>query len=221
VAIPSRFDTTSVLGGPSDLTAGSITTISPLVPDTYTAYTFASLIIPLPVTLTRFTAVTEGRTVSLNWSTSEETNSDRFEIQRSTDGKKWGRIGTVASSGESKVLIDYSYVDSGPLAGINLYRLKIIDNDETFAYSTIRNVKMEGTAKVTPYPNPAVDKVLIQDYQLVKQIELHNASGAKILESQQLSPTGIDVARLPQGIYIITLTLFDGTISTHKVAVTR
>jgi hypothetical protein len=221
VAIPSRFDTTSVLGGPSDLTAGSITTISPLVPDTYTAYTFASLIIPLPVTLTRFTAVTEGRTVSLNWSTSEETNSDRFEIQRSADGKKWGRIGTVASSGESKVLIDYSYVDSGPLAGINLYRLKIIDNDETFAYSTIRNVKMEGTAKVTPYPNPAVDKVLIQDYQLVKQIELHNASGAKILESQQLSPTGIDVARLPQGIYIITLTLFDGTISTHKVAVTR
>lgn len=43
VRIPSVFDETSVLGGFSDITAGSITTTSPIVPNTYTAYTFASV----------------------------------------------------------------------------------------------------------------------------------------------------------------------------------
>jgi hypothetical protein len=221
VAIPSKFDTTSVLGGTSDLTAGSITTIAPLAPDTYTAYTFASLIVPLPVTLATFTALAENSTVLLSWSTTEETNSDRFEILRSTDGKKWAHIGTKASSGESKVLVNYDYIDRNPLAGVNLYRLKMIDKDQTYAYSSIRTVSLEAGSGLTPYPNPVVDKILIRDHQLVKQAELHNANGVKVFASQRPSSDGIDVTTLPQGIYIVTLTLFDGTISTHKVAVTR
>lgn len=221
VAIPSKVDVTSILGGSSSLTAGSITTVSPLAPDSYTAYTFASLILPLPVTLTRFTAVAEGRTALLAWATTEETNSDRFEIERSADGKKWGRIGSVASMGESKVLVNYTYVDNTPLAGENLYRLKMIDKDQTFAYSHIRNLSFGDEAGIAPYPNPAVDKILIRDHKLVKQLDVVNMGGVKVIQNQQPSSTGIDVTKLPRGIYIVTLTLFDGTISTHKIAVTR
>lgn len=221
VAIPSKVDATSILGGSSNLTAGSITTISPLAPDSYTAYTFASLILPLPVTLTRFTAVAEGKTALLAWATTEETNSDRFEIERSADGKKWGRIGSVASTGESKVLVNYTYTDNAPLAGENLYRLKMVDKDETYAYSHIRNLSFKGEAGAAPYPNPAADKIMIRDHKLVKQLDIVNMSGVKVIQNQQPSSTGIDVTKLPQGIYMMTLTLFDGTISTHKIAVTR
>jgi len=221
VAIPSKVDTTSVLGGSSDLTAGSITTISPLAPDTYTAYTFASLVLPMPVTLTRFTVAAEGRTVVLNWSTTEESNSDRFDIERSGNGKQWSRIASVSSQGDSKVLVNYSHVDANPLAGQNFYRLKMVDVDGTFAYSAIRLAEIESGSGLVPYPNPVVDKILIRDHQLVKQADLHNASGVKVLANQQPSSAGIDVTRLPQGIYVITLTMFDGTISTHKVVVTR
>ncbi|SDH37171.1 Por secretion system C-terminal sorting domain-containing protein [Dyadobacter soli] len=221
VAIPSKVDTTSVLGGSCDLTAGSITTISPLAPDTYTAYTFASLVLPLPVTLTRFTAAAESRTVVLNWSTTEESNSDRFDIERSNNGKQWGRIASVASQGDSKVLVNYSHVDASPLAGQNFYRLKMVDLDGTFAYSTIRLVEIAAGSGLVPYPNPVVDKILIRDHQLVKQADLHNASGVKVLANQHPSSAGIDVTRLPQGIYVITLTMFDGTISTHKVVITK
>jgi hypothetical protein len=42
VKIPSVFDEESILGGFSDITAGSITTTAPIVPNTYTAYTLAS-----------------------------------------------------------------------------------------------------------------------------------------------------------------------------------
>lgn len=220
VAIPSKVDVTSILGGSSSLTDGSITTLSPLAPDSYTAYTFASLILPLPVTLTRFTAVAEGKAVLLAWATTEETNSDRFEIERSSDGKKWGRIGTVASSGESKVLVNYFYADNAPLAGENLYRLKMVDKDDTYAYSAIRNVQIKGEA-IRPYPNPVSDKLLIDSYAKVKEVSVKNAAGQYLLQIQKVSSDGIDVSRLTPGVYIVTLALFDGTISTHKVAVTR
>jgi hypothetical protein len=221
VAIPSKFDTTSILGGTSDLSVGSITTLTPLAPDTYTAYTFASLIVPLPVFLTRFTAVAENRTVLLSWSTTEETNSDRFEIERSNNGKKWSRIGTVASSGESKTLVDYSYVDNAPLSGTNLYRLKMVDKDNTFAYSAIRDAKFAEATGVTTYPNPVSDKLLIGSYDKVREVAVRNAAGINVLQQQKASEEGIDVSKLAPGIYIVTLALFDGTISTHKVAVTR
>ena len=43
VRIPSTVDVTSVLGGASALTGGSITTTASIVPDTYTAYTLAGM----------------------------------------------------------------------------------------------------------------------------------------------------------------------------------
>jgi hypothetical protein len=118
-----------------------------------------SLILPLPVTLTRFTAVAESSTVLLSWSTTEEANSDRFDIERSANGKQWSRIASVASQGDSKVLVNYSHVDASPLAGQNFYRLKMVDRgadgqDGMFAYSQIRNVSFKGEGGVAPYPNP-------------------------------------------------------------------
>ena len=221
VAIPSKVDLTSALGGASDLTAGSITTLAPLVPDSFTAYTFASLILPLPVTLTRFTASAEGKTALLSWATTEEINSDRFEIERSTDGRNWGLIGTVASTGESKVLVDYTFSDNTPFAGENLYRLKMVDKDNTYAYSAIRNVRIKGEAGVKPYPNPVADKLLIDGYNAVRELSVKNTAGQSLLQMHKVSNTGIDVSKLTPGIYFVTVTLFDGTISTHKVAVTR
>ncbi|WP_254560989.1 T9SS type A sorting domain-containing protein [Dyadobacter diqingensis] len=221
VAIASKVDVTSVLGGSSDLPAGSITTTATITPNTYTAYTFGSLNAPLPVTLTSFKATAENSTALLTWTTTAEANSDRFEVEHSLNGKNWNRIGIVASYGESKVLRSYSFVDANPARGENLYRLKMVDKDETFAYSKIRNVTFETGAEITTYPNPVIDKLLISNYAKVKQMSLNNTSGTKLLQKEKVSSEGVDVSNLKPGIYIVTLTLFDGTISTHKVAVTR
>jgi hypothetical protein len=220
VMIPSEIDATSILGGASDLTTGSITTRDPLAPDTYIAYTFG-ILKPLPVTLASFTARAESNTTQLNWATTEETNSDRFEIQRSFNGKNWKPIGTVRSHGESSVLINYNFVDNSPGAGENLYRLKMIDYDKTYAYSTIRNVSFKELPGLKPYPNPVTDRLFFKDSPKTQQAVLHNASGVKVFGTEKVTSEGIDVTRLPQGIYTVTITLFDGTINTHKVAVTR
>ncbi|WP_046242303.1 hypothetical protein [Hymenobacter terrenus] len=57
---------------------------------------------PLPVTLTTFTATAEGtQAVRLAWATASETNSARFEVERSLDGARFDRSGAVAAAGNS------------------------------------------------------------------------------------------------------------------------
>ncbi|WP_353720159.1 T9SS type A sorting domain-containing protein [Dyadobacter sp. 676] len=176
---------------------------------------------PMPVTLVSFEArVQEGQT-ALVWTTTEETNSDRFEIEHSTNGKAWTKVGTVLAKGESNVKVSYTFKHSQPVNGENLYRLKMIDADETFAYSAVRSVRLDVHSELTAYPNPVSDRLMIRNYQQIKQVVLHNAAGVKIYQSQKLPSEGIDVSKLQQGTYTITMTLFDGTISTHKVAVIR
>jgi hypothetical protein len=177
---------------------------------------------PLPVTLTSFSVQKEGQTAQLKWATTAESNSDRFEIEHSLNGKNWSKIGAVASTGESTVLINYSFVHENPSSGENLYRLKMIDHDETFAYSRIQSVKFDGVrTDLSIYPNPVTDKLLISNYSKVKEVTLNNTSGTALFQGGNMSSDGIDVSKLLPGIYIVTLTLLDGTISTHKVAVTR
>ena len=48
--------------------------------------------IPLPVTLTSFNVKKEGQSAFMSWSTTMETNSDRFEIENSKEGKNWNLI---------------------------------------------------------------------------------------------------------------------------------
>src|SRR5690606_2292608 len=56
----------------------------------------------LPVTLTYFDVVKESSNAAhLKWSTTEEFNSAGFEIQRSSNGKLWKKIGYIVSKHNS------------------------------------------------------------------------------------------------------------------------
>lgn len=175
----------------------------------------------LPVTLTSFKAVKESATTFLKWSTTSESNSNHFEVQRSKNGKNWNKIGQVASNGESSDLKNYSFTDPTPTAGENLYRLKMVDLDGTFAYSQIQSLTFEKNIQAFAYPNPATDKLLIKDFTDVKQVMLHNMSGVTVLTTERVAPEGIDVKHLESGMYILSMTRSDGTLYTNKVVIAK
>lgn len=175
---------------------------------------------PLPVTLVSFIAKTEGRTAQLNWSTSTETNSDRFNVEHSLNGKIWMEIGSVVSNHESSTLQRYSYIDSNPADGENLYRLKMIDADGTFAYSHIENLSFSSESAMKPYPNPIVNsenlQINVKDWSKVKSVRIINALGKIVFESANSLVTGIKTDYLTSGLYVVQITQKDGKINTSK-----
>lgn len=175
----------------------------------------------LPVTLISFEAAAQENHVALNWATSEETNADRFDIQHSTNGKDWNVIGTAVAKGESSVRASYAFVHQAPVKGRNFYRLKMIDQDQTFSMSKITSVVFEKTSIPVAYPNPADSRIMLSNEELVKYITLHAVSGAKVFESKKEFNNGIDVSKLNQGIYMMSVIHLDGSVSTQKILIAR
>lgn len=204
-------------------------TITGLLPVTGTisAIALASITTPLPVTLISFAvqkkaAGVEGASASLQWTTSSETNSDHFEIERSQSGKNWNKIGSIESTGESAVQINYSFEDMKPLWGENLYRLRMVDKDGTFAYSRIQSMKFEGIGTgLSVYPNPSTDKLIVSDHKTVAEIVMSSLNGNTVYKSSSFAIGSglIDVVSLAKGLYIVKVTRQNGTITTSKVVI--
>ncbi|WP_025763403.1 T9SS type A sorting domain-containing protein [Dyadobacter tibetensis] len=176
---------------------------------------------PLPVTLTAFTLSLEGQTALLNWATTEETNSDHFDIEHSVTGKEWAKVGEVASHGESQVERKYDFTHASPVNGENLYRLKMVDKDQTFAYSRIRNVQFLGLEEndLSVYPNPVSDVLKIRDYSQITKVSINDLNGRTILESGKTTTGEINVRNLTAGMYLVRIIRSNGLTSTQKVVI--
>lgn len=116
---------------------------------------------PLPIKLLFFKiAETTENYVSLVWATAVEENFDKFEIQRSSDGKTFETIAEVKGNGNTKTRKDYTYEDSAPLIGKNYYKLKSVDLDNTFDYSGVVLAEVESSKELSIYPNPSNGEVV-------------------------------------------------------------
>ncbi|GGM73667.1 hypothetical protein GCM10010967_01560 [Dyadobacter beijingensis] len=212
--------------GANNRTGTSVTFAAPSTPGNYNysakstrsgcGAKSTSLVLPvaraLPVKLIAFNAVKEGQEARLTWSTSEEVNSEKFDVERSADGKRWIKIGSVAAAGDVlNTVTRYSFDDTNPLTGENLYRLKMVDRDETFTYSRIVSLHFKTSVTATIYPNPTVDKVTIsaKSWDNVKAVTIINQAGQVVYKSEK-PQREIDVHALAAGSYIIGLVHADG-----------
>ena len=209
----------TVINVPSKETATIVATLNGCS-DTLSAYKDCSL----PVTLIDFSGAKVENTIALRWNTAEETHSDRFDVQRSADGKNWATIGTQKSQGESYSVVNYTFVDKKPASGDNFYRLKMIDTDKTFAYSKIIKVGYDVPAlNSESYPNPVSDVLNLRstDWSQVKAVEMHSLTGLSVYKSGKNVSKTIDVKSLPVGMYILTITHKNGEIINRKVLINR
>ncbi|KAA0993381.1 T9SS type A sorting domain-containing protein [Dyadobacter aurulentus] len=217
----SQWESLGKAGGTTGTLAGTGTiTANGIIPDNYSAFTFGANS-ALPVTLVAFNARKEGSSALLKWSTTAETNSEHFEIERSGNGKSWNTIGMITSKGESAVLVDYTFTDASPLDGENLYRLRMVDKDETFAYSSIRNLTFDLGKSQFLYPNPARDVVYIKEAENVTTVSILDLKGT-IIQNAELTQNGtFRVAELTAGMYIVKIIYKNGLMTSQKIAIAQ
>lgn len=109
---------------------------------------------PLPVELVSFTGKLEDGVVNFNWKTASELNNDYFTLERSTDGKSFGKIAVIKGAGTSVNAKEYNATDDAPPAGRIYYRLKQTDFDGTTDDSKAILITNENPASIAVYPNP-------------------------------------------------------------------
>jgi hypothetical protein len=179
--------------------------------------------INMPVNLVRFAANVEGEITNLQWSTSSEVNSKNFEILHSVDTKDWQTIGSVNSYRESSVIRTYSFQHADPVIGNNYYRLKMIDLDGTFAFSSVVSSRQYNSKSVSVSPNPSSDVFKLDgvDIGSVQRIEVVNQVGMVIYDSGKIPSLQIKVSNFPEGLYVVKITNKMGFSSNHKVVVKR
>lgn len=176
----------------------------------------------LPVTLVQFTATTEKGIAQLTWSTSEESNAQQFEVERSSNGRNWTQIGIVAAIGGANGHQNYHTTDASPISGINYYRLKMVDLDGTFAYSTIKSVKISAGQKVSTYvyPNPASDKLVIASgTSEIASVNIYNSNGKLALSVSKLVNNEVEISSLPAGKYFVKYTYQDASFGTSLLII--
>ncbi len=177
----------------------------------------------LPVTLIDFSAAKQESAVRLQWKTSEETNSEKFEVERSTDAKSWQTIGDRKAGGESAAVRTYSFIDTEPAAGSNYYRLKMVDVDRTYAYSPIVTVRFSTPLASESYPNPVSDLLYLKssDWNQVVAVELYDIRGRTVYQSGNHLNRTIPVKTLPAGTYLLAIIHKNGTVTNQKVVINR
>jgi hypothetical protein len=116
----------------------------------------------LPVEFAYYEArfLRQTRSSVISWATTKEWESSHFEIERAIQGVNFEKIGEVEAAGWSDAKVAYKFEDKNlPLTGGNiLYRLKQVDFDGTFSYSSVMSVRVpsvEFTSGVwRAFPNP-------------------------------------------------------------------
>jgi len=164
-----------------------------------------STITLLPVNWVSFLAKETREGILLNWNTSNEINSNLFDVQHSTDGSHWNNIGNVAAAGNSVVDKSYSFLHTSPEVGNNFYRLNQIDIDGKSTYSNVVSILStipNTTVKILS--NPIQNGLLQVQVGQVQSIVLQNAVG-QIMVQKTLAQglNNINVGNLPKGIYFV------------------
>ncbi len=184
--------------------------------------------VPLPVEFLYFKAEKDGDDALLTWATATETNSSHFIVERSNNGAVWENIGNVDAAGESLETILYSFTDQDPVVGFNYYRLKQVDLDGSYDYSTIDLVIFgaEDVEDVLLYPNPARSTTYLQwpnDYSF-NDLQIIDMQG-RVVDVESLH-TGqkeyiLNLTNMSSGMYVIRLVGEKGKIVNKKLIVTR
>ncbi len=197
--------------------------------DGFSRWTLGSAGAPLPVELTSFSAALNGKNVTLHWSTATETNNLGFEIERkglyrSTDGSmnQWINLGFVEGAGTSNAPRSYSFLDASASGAVE-YRLKQIDRDGSFSYSTTVETQIalspEEYSLHQNFPNPfnptTVIRFAVPNDQRVT-VKVYNLLGQEvrtlfdgIAPGGELHSVNFDASGLSAGVYYYSLTTPD------------
>ncbi len=181
----------------------------------------------LPVELGTFTAEANQCQSQLRWTTLSEHGTEKFVVQRSSNGVRFENLGEVTALGDPSTGFDYAFLDEQPLER-NVYRLLIQDFDGSKTYSVMRALDHKCRSSRLPvaiFPNPSLGQfnlTLDLETDQTVHIQVRDKLGRRIWEGQRTLGAGkhvesLDIGTPPVGLYHILIGM--GDVQTHQMII--
>ncbi|MBL7765611.1 MAG: T9SS type A sorting domain-containing protein [Chitinophagaceae bacterium] len=163
--------------------------------------------IALPLQWLSFNVHDEKKYISLNWETSQEENTSHFEIERSFDAITFTKIGEVKAE-NSRGRNQYHLNDDQNIVNDKVYyRIKQVDADGKFTYSSTQKVIRSTNSGVSIYPNPANQFIYIKlESEEPSIVSIYSAHGQLLKQWNILHSDKLSISDLKAGIYFVRVT---------------
>jgi hypothetical protein len=168
----------------------------------------------LPVKFISFTGTVQNNKAQLKWLVDDNQTGDRFEIEKSNDGRNFTVCSIMFST--SKIGNQaYTYNAAVALEGAVYYRIKTVNKDNSISYSNVVYLKTTSgniIEKITLLNNNQLASLsfsLNSTNIEAAQINLYNAAGVKVYSSDITIQKGINTItqdtnkNLAHGIYVL------------------
>lgn len=169
--------------------------------------------VTLPVNFLGIATKAETDQVAVSWKVADELQILQYDIERSSTGSDFEKIGAVTADGST----EYIWKDVNPLPQQAYYRIKAVEASGVFKYSSVvRHAAVNRRNKILIAPNPVLGRELqLQMSQATvgrHEIRVMDASG-RIFVKQKIDYTGgnsvISIplpAELNAGVYLLMIT---------------
>jgi uncharacterized lipoprotein YddW (UPF0748 family) len=133
-----------------------VTAIDRLHNESVVSNTAAVTVWALPLTLISFNVEKTGnKNALITWQTANEINTNYFGVERSVNTNNFKSIASLNANDGSVAynynIVDYNLTDNGTY----FYRLKMVDKDGRFTFSTIKKLEVNNeNIALSAYPNP-------------------------------------------------------------------
>ncbi len=182
------------------------------------------------VSYTKLTATVLNSDIGVEWNVTSELDIKTYEIERSTDGIHFTKVGTIPSSGNSAARVGYTWLDVSPALGTYYYRIRGISNNNVNGHSNVAQVKIiKSTPVMYVFPNPVAENVIqLQMNGMlpgVYEVRLLNYLGQVFLTNRISHAGGTSTEtikpdrKLISGAYELQVTAPDKKITMIKVIV--
>ncbi len=200
-------------------------TLSSGVVSSFSPFTFGAptIVNPLPLKLLDFTGKLVNKYVMLNWTTTNEVNTSHFDVERSSNGSAFDKIGSVTAENDASRNSKYQYRDDKLPAELPVlfYRLKMSDRDGRFSHSPIVSVRIPATAGIQLAQNPVHDNIRLLINGSMPgnlRVRVHTVAGQEVVRREIAIPAGANtitidrLGHLLKGVYILTVLSGDNSI---------